>query len=70
MNDSRLRKIYKEKAGRDWDEEGRKAGILRNIKMLNKYPDSIVIAFEGGVGTNHCVTHARTLQMRVIDTRS
>ena len=38
----------------DWDLHGKKAGILRNIKMLSENPDILyVVAFPGGSGTEH-----------------
>jgi hypothetical protein len=38
----------------DWDLHGRKAGILRNVKMLDDNPDMYcVVVFPGGRGTEH-----------------
>ena len=37
----------------DWDTHGKKAGILRNIKMLEQFKPDIVIAFPGGNGTEN-----------------
>lgn len=42
----------------DWDTHGRSAGPIRNQAMLNEHPD-IVIAFKGGVGTEHMISIAR-----------
>ena len=47
MNDSRLRKIYKEKAGRDWDEEGPYSSMsetefIETTKELIKERDELI----------------------------
>jgi hypothetical protein len=43
-----------------WDELGRRAGIVRNIAMLDECP-GLVIAFQRGEsrGTQHTITEAR-----------
>ena len=44
----------------DWERNGKRAGILRNIAMLDSGPD-LVIAFWNGssTGTLHTITEAR-----------
>src|SRR5574343_1166770 len=42
----------------DWDRHGRRAGILRNVAMLDTRPDRVVV-FPGGRGTAHCAGEAR-----------
>lgn len=44
----------------DWERFGKRAGIERNLQMLNEKPDR-VIAFWDGVspGTRHTITEAR-----------
>lgn len=44
----------------NWDNYGKKAGILRNLKMLDEHPD-LVIAFQRGAsrGTQHTIDSAR-----------
>jgi len=42
-------------ANHDWAEHGKKAGILRNQKMLDASQPDIVIAFPGKSGTAHMV---------------
>jgi hypothetical protein len=37
----------------DWARHGRKAGILRNIEMLEAERPEMVVAFPGGNGTAH-----------------
>jgi hypothetical protein len=44
----------------DWDRHGKKAGILRNLAMLDEQPD-LVLAFRvnGSRGTTHTIEAAR-----------
>lgn len=44
----------------DWESEPRRAGILRNLTMLNQEPD-VVLAFQinGSRGTQHTIDEAR-----------
>ena len=44
----------------DWETHGKKAGVLRNLTMLDQQPD-LVIAFWDGEsrGTQHTITEAR-----------
>lgn len=44
----------------DWETHGRRAGILRNLAMLDTEPDR-VLAFQrnGSRGTQHTITEAR-----------
>lgn len=49
-----------------WNELGRRAGILRNITMLELKPD-LVVAFPGGRGTAHMVRIAKAAGIRVIE---
>ena len=41
----------------DWQTHGRRAGMLRNLEMLEHKPD-LVIAFPGGRGTAHMASVA------------
>ena len=43
----------------DWRGKGKRAGILRNLEMLNQKPD-LVIAFQvnGSTGTQHTIDEA------------
>lgn len=43
----------------DWKRWGRKAGILRNIEMLDQGEPDKVLAFPGGNGTAHMVRIAK-----------
>lgn len=44
----------------DWETHGKRAGIIRNLAMLDAKPD-LVIAFWDGIsrGTKHTITEAR-----------
>lgn len=44
----------------DWDRHGKRAGIVRNLAMLDTHPD-LVVAFYDGVsrGTGHTISEAR-----------
>lgn len=39
----------------DWNLHGRRAGPIRNIKMLTESQPHVIIAFKGGNGTAHMV---------------
>jgi hypothetical protein len=41
----------------DWETHGKRAGILRNLQMLDERPD-LVVAFGDGRGTSHTVGEA------------
>lgn len=49
----------------NWPLYGKKAGILRNIKMLKEYRPDLVVAFPGGNGTAHMVRIAREAGVEV-----
>jgi hypothetical protein len=42
----------------DWEKHGKRAGILRNLEMLDEQPD-LVLAFGRGRGTDHTVSEAK-----------
>ena len=47
-----------------WDALGKRAGTLRNGRMLRAYPTARVVAFPlGGPGTRGCMAQARSLAM-------
>jgi hypothetical protein len=50
----------------DWKTHGRKAGPLRNARMLEWKPDA-VIAFPGGKGTANMVALAKAAGVPVIE---
>lgn len=39
----------------DWNLHGKRAGPIRNIKMLTESRPHVIIAFKGGSGTAHMV---------------
>lgn len=44
----------------DWETYGKKAGILRNLQMLDRNPDIVVAWWDGkSRGTKHTVEEAR-----------
>jgi hypothetical protein len=50
----------------DWEMQGKRAGILRNARMLAEFKPHIVVAFPGGRGTADMVTRARRAGVRVV----
>lgn len=51
----------------NWDKFGKRAGPLRNGAMLDDAgPQTVVIAFEGGRGTEDCVRQAKLKDMLVM----
>jgi hypothetical protein len=43
----------------DWDEHGRRAGIIRNLLMLDQEPDLVIAFWDGkSAGTKHTLTEA------------
>lgn len=51
----------------NWKRDGRKAGPIRNERMLVVGKPDVVIAFPGGRGTADCVRRARDFGIRVIE---
>lgn len=51
----------------EWDRYGKKAGALRNTKMLKEYEPDLVVAFPGGKGTAHCCWQARSMGIPVLE---
>ena len=51
----------------DWDKHGKKAGVLRNIQMLEEGKPDLVVAFPGGRGTAHMVQIAKAAGVEVIE---
>lgn len=44
----------------DWDRHGKRAGILRNLEMLDTKPDRVIAFWDGSSpGTRHTITEAR-----------
>ncbi len=56
----------------DWDRSGKSAGAKRNIEMLERYPDALVLAFPlpSSRGTWHCVFEARKRGHKVMVVKS
>jgi hypothetical protein len=51
----------------EWEKFGKKAGFIRNEKMLALGKPDLVVAFPGGVGTAMMVRLARKQGIRVIE---
>lgn len=50
----------------NWPRDGKSAGVLRNIEMLDWKPD-LVIAFPGGKGTEHMVKVAKKAGIEIME---
>jgi len=50
----------------NWKEEGKKAGPIRNQRMIDEAMPDLVIAFPGGKGTNGMVRRAHAAGVAVI----
>lgn len=43
----------------DWDKHGKRAGILRNLQMLDEQPDTVIAFWDGeSKGTAHTISEA------------
>jgi hypothetical protein len=51
----------------DWNAEPRRAGMIRNSKMLAEVRPHLVLAFPGGRGTADCVAKARKAGYHVLE---
>ena len=50
----------------DWNKYGKRAGYIRNTKMLNEGKPDLVIAFPGGKGTQMMINLAEAAKVPVI----
>ncbi|MCJ2088359.1 DUF2493 domain-containing protein [Methylobacterium sp. E-005] len=51
----------------DWERYGRRAGPLRNTRMLVEGQPDVVIAFQGGAGTADLIRKARSMELPVVE---
>ncbi len=51
----------------NWSKYGKAAGPIRNQQMLDEGKPNLVIAFEGGTGTNDMIKKARKVGIKVIE---
>lgn len=51
----------------DWKRYGRRAGAMRNQRMIDEGKPDLVIAFPGGRGTADMVARARAAGIKVIE---
>ena len=50
----------------DWDKHGKAAGPIRNQHMLDAGKPDLVVAFEGGRGTDDMIARAERAGVRVL----
>ena len=50
----------------DWQTHGKRAGILRNLRMLDERPDLVVAFTNGSRGTQHTIDEARRRGIPVV----
>jgi predicted polyphosphate/ATP-dependent NAD kinase len=53
----------------DWNLHGRRAGPIRNIKMLTESQPHVIIAFKGGDGTAHMMKIGREAGVPVYEVK-
>jgi len=51
----------------DWDQYGKKAGIIRNQLMLDQSNPDILVAFRGSTGTAHMKSIAKKAGLEIIE---
>lgn len=59
--------VPEEKFVADWKIHGKKAGPIRNERMLREAKPDLVVAFPGGRGTAHMVRIAQKAGVRVFE---
>lgn len=50
----------------DWTTHGLGAGHIRNKKMIEDFPNAVVLVFPGGKGTRNCMNQAIARKRAVI----
>lgn len=50
----------------DWENEGRHAALIRNLRMLQEGKPDLVVAFPGGNGTWYTCSHAEKMGIAVL----
>lgn len=58
--------VREETVPAEWDKHGNSAGPIRNQIMLELYPISLVIAFDGGRGTADMAARAKAKGLTVL----
>jgi hypothetical protein len=57
----------------DWAKHGKAAGMMRNVEMLKRYPEALVLAFPKGrsPGTRGCIREAQKMgrEPRIVELR-
>lgn len=54
----------------DWNTQGRAAGPIRNLRMLEEGKPDIVVAFPGGNGTANMIEQARAAGVKVLEVKT
>ena len=67
---AKLRGVKHETVKAEWKKHGKKAGYLRNKRMIIGMKADLVIAFFGGKGTAHSVAIAQENSIPVLQPRS
>lgn len=51
----------------DWEHDGKRAGPIRNQRMLDEGRPDIILAFPGGRGTEDMVRRAKAAGIKVVE---
>lgn len=66
-NYAQLMDIPVETYDAEWDKYGKRAGPIRNRRMIDEGKPTLVVAFPGGSGTRNMVEQATKAGIRVMD---
>lgn len=53
----------------DWRRLGKKAGPIRNARMLEEFKPDLVVAFPGGRGTTDCLNRAEAMGIKTLEVK-
>lgn len=63
---ARVREVSNWRVPAQWSRDGKRAGMLRNARMLAECRPDVVLAFPGGDGTADMIAQARDAGVRVM----
>ena len=66
---AKLRNIHVEAYLAQWNIYGKRAGMIRNQRMLDEGKPDLVVAFPGGVGTAGMVRIAKAAGVKVMEVK-